>query len=232
MYGEFFYSAVDRQLFLDENEFAQIFSDLFPNLKTTKLRLAEWQEVRRLVGRPRRLSQDFLNEERKALAARRRKIRAIYNGTCMTLAADHDLPKKLPRQPVVGMKVYARIRAPKDGVYAGTIDAILNEGYRVQFEKQEVIPTSVVHVSFSSFSNAIFILCLFAGHRGYDREPARIALNQLFSRDEFCVQQVCSRAEPQQADFCHRSAQIAARQHDKLAKSTADLHFSIAIAFR
>ncbi|KAI6224369.1 DIRP domain-containing protein [Aphelenchoides fujianensis] len=116
VFCEFFYSAVDRQLFLEENEFTQLIQDSFPNLKTMRMRLPEWREVRRLIGKPRRLSQ------------------------CLTLAADHDLPKKLPRQPVVGMKVYARIRTPKDGIYAGTIDAIHTDGYRVTFEKEEMIP--------------------------------------------------------------------------------------------
>ncbi|KAI6216131.1 Protein lin-9 [Aphelenchoides besseyi] len=140
VFCEFFYSAVDRQLFLDENEFSQLISDSFPNLKTTRMRLAEWREIRRLIGKPRRLSQAFLDEERRALESKRRKIRQIYSGQCLSLPQDHDLPKKLPRQPVVGMKVYARIREPKDGIYAGTIDAILNDGYRVTFEKEEMIP--------------------------------------------------------------------------------------------
>lgn len=46
----------------------------------------------------------------------------------------------------LGVRVYARIRMPKDGVYAGTIDAILNDGYRVTFEKEEMIPPMVVPV--------------------------------------------------------------------------------------
>ena len=160
VFGEFFNSAVDRSLLVDENEYAHVIADSFPNLKTTKLRSTEWQEVRRLLGRPRRFSQNFLDEERKALAARRRKIRAIYNGVCMMLPADYNLPKRLPQQPVVGMKVYARIREPKDGVYEGTIDAIHRECYRVQFEKQELIPTSVVDVNFNAFSLSCFrIFC-------------------------------------------------------------------------
>jgi hypothetical protein len=139
VFCEFFYSAVDKQLFLEENEFAQLVQDSFPNLKTLKLRLPEWRAVRRLIGKPRRLSQGFLREELKSLETKRRLIREIYSGSRLTLPADYDLPKKLPRQLSVGMKVYARIREPKDGIYAGTIDAISEDGYRVMFEKEEMI---------------------------------------------------------------------------------------------
>ncbi|CAD5213474.1 unnamed protein product [Bursaphelenchus xylophilus] len=142
--SEFFYSAVDRQIFLDENEFVQLIQDTFPNLKTFKLRLSEWREIRRLIGKPRRFSQSFLDEERRALNYKRKKIRQLYSGQCCRLPPDNDLPKRLPRQYVVGCKVFARIRHPKEGIYAGTIDAILNEGYRVVFEKEEMIPPSVV----------------------------------------------------------------------------------------
>ncbi|KAI6176361.1 DIRP domain-containing protein [Aphelenchoides bicaudatus] len=139
VFCEFFYSAVDKQLFLEENEFSQLVQDSFPNLKTTKLRLPEWRTVRRLIGKPRRLSQVFLREELRSLETKRRLIREIYNGTRLTLPPDYDLPKKLPRQLSVGMKVYARIREPKDGIYAGTIDAVTEDGYRVMFEKEEMI---------------------------------------------------------------------------------------------
>lgn len=112
-----------------------------------KLRLSEWREIRRLIGKPRRLSQVFLKEERDSLDYKRKKIRDIYNGVCLSLPNDYDLPKKLPRQLSVGMKVYARIREPKDGIYAGTIDAISDEGYRVLFDKEEMINARPVAVS-------------------------------------------------------------------------------------
>lgn len=43
----------------------------FPNLKCSKLRKQEWREIRRLIGKPRRCSQVFLNEERESLEAKR-----------------------------------------------------------------------------------------------------------------------------------------------------------------
>lgn len=71
VFCEFFYSGVDQQLFLAENEFSQLMKESFPNLKCSKLRKQEWREIRRLIGKPRRCSQVFLNEERESLEAKR-----------------------------------------------------------------------------------------------------------------------------------------------------------------
>lgn len=76
------------------------------------------------------------------------KIRAIYNGSCTSLGPEAvDLPVMLPRPPVVGMKIYARVRSPKDGIYAGTVDAVIDDGYRVVFDKEEMIPPCIVKVN-------------------------------------------------------------------------------------
>uniref|UniRef100_A0A915LKB7 DIRP domain-containing protein n=1 Tax=Meloidogyne javanica TaxID=6303 RepID=A0A915LKB7_MELJA len=110
------------------------------------MRKPEWREVRKLVGRPRRCSQAFLNEEREALEEKRQKIRQIYEGTCSSIDEDSiDLPSYLPRPPVLGQRIYARVHNPKDGIYAGSIDAVsAGEGsYRVIFE-DSTIPPSVI----------------------------------------------------------------------------------------
>lgn len=63
----------------------------------------------------------------------------------MTLPPDAmDLPLRLPRPLVVGAKIYARVRQPKDGIYAGTIDAVLPDSYRVVFDKEEMIPPMII----------------------------------------------------------------------------------------
>ncbi|CAI4231096.1 unnamed protein product [Auanema sp. JU1783] len=139
---EFFYSAVDEQLFLADNEFQQVLQESFPNLKTMMLNKQQWRTIRRLLGKPRRCSPQFFNEERASLESKRSKIRSIYEATFFSNPnADYsDLPLKLPRPLVVGMRVYARIHSPKDGIYGGTIDAVLKNGYRVIFEKEDLIP--------------------------------------------------------------------------------------------
>jgi len=55
-----------------------------------------------------------------------------------------DLPTRLPRPLVVGAKIYARVRSPKDGIYSGTIDAVLPDSYRVLFDKEEMIPAMLI----------------------------------------------------------------------------------------
>lgn len=143
---EFFYSAVDEQLFLADNEFSQIMQESFPNLKTMMLNKQEWRTIRRLLGKPRRCSPLFFSEERAALDQKRAKIRSIYAGTYLSQPNYDvsDLPMRLPRPLQVGMRVYARITLPKDGLYSGTIDAVLTNGYRIIFEKEDMLEPKVV----------------------------------------------------------------------------------------
>lgn len=61
----------------------------------------------------------------------------------MTLEGDLEIPSKIPQPLVVGHKVFARVRSPKDGVFVGTIDAVMDGRYRVLFEK-DVIPPLIV----------------------------------------------------------------------------------------
>ncbi|CAD6198537.1 unnamed protein product [Caenorhabditis auriculariae] len=143
--SEFFYSGVDEQLFLGDNEFAQIIREGFPNLKTLMLNKPEWRTIRRLLGKPRRCSQLFFDEERRTLEMKRSKIRGIYEGTYLH---DHsfdisDLPNKLPRPLVVGMRVFALVSSAMEGLYAGTIDALIPNGYRIVFESPNLPPAEV-----------------------------------------------------------------------------------------
>lgn len=200
VYCEFFYSGVDQQLFLGDNEFGQLLREMFPNLCTLKLCRPEWRAIRRMIGKPRRCSDAFLNEERESLEAKRwvhwttiirlvvqvscsmqqggcyskggstaalgrffhfftlvilsllidqisfcrAKIRQIYDGSLMNVPPGCELPLRLPRPLVIGAKIYARVRSPKDGIYAGTIDAILPDSYRVVFDKEEMIPPMII----------------------------------------------------------------------------------------
>lgn len=80
VYCEFFYSDIDRELLLSESEFRLCLRDSFPNLKTRNLTRTEWRQIRRLIGKPRRCSQAFFDEERQVLEQKRRRIRDIYKG--------------------------------------------------------------------------------------------------------------------------------------------------------
>ncbi|CAB3403401.1 unnamed protein product [Caenorhabditis bovis] len=142
---EFFYSGVDEQIFLGENEFVNILKDMFPNLKTYLLNKTEWRTIRRLMGKPRRCSDTFFEEERQYLEMKRSRIRSVYAGTYLNDPTIDlkDLPSKLPRPLIVGNRVYARVRNPRDGIYIGTIDALLPKGYRVVFDNRDVPPTII-----------------------------------------------------------------------------------------
>lgn len=80
VYCEFFYSDIDRELLLSESEFRLCLRESFPNLKTRNLTRTEWRKIRRLIGKPRRCSQAFFDEERQVLEQKRRRIRDIYKG--------------------------------------------------------------------------------------------------------------------------------------------------------
>ncbi|KJH46970.1 dirp [Dictyocaulus viviparus] len=161
---EFFYSGVDEQLFLGDNEFRQLIREAFPNLKTTLMNKQEWRVIRRLLGKPRRCSTTFFDEERQILDQRRRKVRGIYDGS-YTMSANCDLsdmPPNLPAPLVVGMKVYARLRTPKDGIYGGTIDALVSGGggYRIVFDKEDMIPPAFVPDSEVMYDGSLELLSL------------------------------------------------------------------------
>lgn len=82
-----------------------------------------------------------------SLEGKRAKIRQVYEGTLVTMTPDMvDLPARLPRPLSVGAKIYARVRSPKDGIYAGTIDAVLPDSYRIVFDKEDMIPAMIIRV--------------------------------------------------------------------------------------
>lgn len=79
----------------------------------------------------------------------------------MSLSSDSlDLPLRLPRPLVVGAKIYARVRQPKDGIYAGTIDAVLPDSYRVVFDKEEMIPPQIIKDSEVMSEQRVTVLIL------------------------------------------------------------------------
>lgn len=88
---EFFYSAIDEQIFKEENEFASILRESFPNLKSWNLTRVEWRTIRRLLGKPRRCSKVFFEEERMYLEEKRMKIRSVYEGSYLNVSGSVDV---------------------------------------------------------------------------------------------------------------------------------------------
>ncbi len=50
---------------------------MFPYLKSRLLTVYEWRIIKRMIGKPRRCSRVFFNEERTLLAEKRNKVRDI-----------------------------------------------------------------------------------------------------------------------------------------------------------
>lgn len=137
--NEWFYSSIDQVLFLDENEFSYCLRESFPQLKTRHLTRVQWAQIRRLMGKPRRCSAAFFEEERATLNAKRNKIRYLQQNKVADLENYKDLPSNIPQQLVVGTKVTALIDSNKY-LYTGTIEGInpANNTYRVNFDKPEL----------------------------------------------------------------------------------------------
>lgn len=134
---EWFYSFIDKSLFDGENDFQICLKASFPQLKTRMLTRAEWSKIRSMMGKPRRCSQAFFNEERTELARRRQKIRLLQTRKSGDANFVKDLPTEIPLPLPVGTKVYARLRAPQDGIFTGSVDAVdsLTSTYRITFDR-------------------------------------------------------------------------------------------------
>ncbi|XP_062345316.1 protein lin-9 homolog isoform X3 [Cinclus cinclus] len=134
---EWFYSNIDKPLFEGDNDFCICLKESFPTLKTRKLTRVEWGKIRRLMGKPRRCSSAFFEEERSALKQKRQKIRLLQQRKVADLSQFKDLPEEIPLPLVIGTKVTARLRGVHDGLFTGQIDAVdtLNATYRVTFDR-------------------------------------------------------------------------------------------------
>ncbi|XP_055539905.1 protein lin-9 homolog [Wyeomyia smithii] len=134
---EWFYSNIDRSLFDGENDFQSCVREMYPDLKTRFLTRAEWNKIRRTMGKPRRCSAAFFEEERRELERKRQKIRLLQAKRSGDVSFIRDLPREIPQPLSVGTKVTARLRAPQDGLFTGTVDAIdvMSSSYRISFDR-------------------------------------------------------------------------------------------------
>ncbi|XP_037723529.1 uncharacterized protein LOC119555909 [Drosophila subpulchrella] len=138
--AEWFYSYIDKPLFDCRDEFMNHVNELAPRLGTRSLNRHEWVNIRRRMGRPRRCSANFFSEERKELDRKRQLMRTLQSrkpGEFKDSMLLSDMPEKIPMPLPLGTKVTARLRAPQDGIFAGTVAAYdsLNAMYRVTFER-------------------------------------------------------------------------------------------------
>lgn len=137
---EFFYSNIDKSVFLGKNEFEMYLVETFPRLKTRMMTKTEWSKVRRSFGKPRRCSAKFFEEERIELERKRQKIRLLQSRKTGDHSFVCDLPSEIPVPFTIGTKVTARLRTPQDGLFTGTIEGLVHKShsYRITFERQGI----------------------------------------------------------------------------------------------
>nr|XP_045606145.1 protein lin-9 homolog isoform X3 [Procambarus clarkii] len=142
VYFEWFYSNIDKPLFGGENDFQVVLKEAFPELRTRKLTRRQWGMIRRMMGKPRRCSQAFFQEECQSLDKKRHVLRLLQQRkiTDITSLKDFPLPSQIPMQLVIGTKVTARIRKPENGLYTGVIDAVdtSDNTYRITFDRHGI----------------------------------------------------------------------------------------------
>jgi len=137
IYYEWFYSNIDKPL-LYESDFMMCVQDFFPSFKIKTMTRTEWCMLRRMMGKPRRCSQNFFDEEIRELDRRRRKIRLLQQRKARDELLFKDIPDEIPLQLTVGTKVTAMLRNnTEDGLFNGTIEAldVSNNTYRIHFDK-------------------------------------------------------------------------------------------------
>ncbi|XP_045113285.1 protein lin-9 homolog isoform X1 [Portunus trituberculatus] len=142
VYFEWFYSNIDKPLFGGENDFQIVLKEAFPDLRTRRLTRRQWGMIRRMMGKPRRCSQAFFQEECQSLDKKRHVLRLLQQRkiTDINSLKDFPLPDQIPMQLVIGTKVTARIRKPENGLYTGVIDAVdtSDNTYRITFDRHGI----------------------------------------------------------------------------------------------
>lgn len=137
IYYEWFYSNIDKPL-LCESDFMMCVQDFFPSFKIKTMTRTEWCLLRRMMGKPRRCSQNFFDEEIRELDRRRKKIRLLQQRKARDELLFKDIPDEIPLQLTVGTKITAMLRSStEDGLFNGTIEAldVSNNTYRIHFDK-------------------------------------------------------------------------------------------------
>ncbi|KAK9820084.1 hypothetical protein WJX72_005985 [[Myrmecia] bisecta] len=128
---EFFYSAIDRPWFT-RSELQDYLSHM-GMAHVERLTRTEWGIIRASLGRPRRLSLNFLREERAKLEAYRENVRAKYDEVGLGGEAPADLPRALQ----VAQRVTARHPVTQQ-LHDGDVLTVAPTSCRIQFDRREL----------------------------------------------------------------------------------------------
>lgn len=130
---EWFYSAIDYPWFA-KSEFVEYLNHVKLG-HVPRLTRVEWGVIRSSLGKPRRLSKQFLHEEREKLFKYRHSVRQHYDE--LRSGVREGLPTDLARPLAVGQRVIAC--HPKTGeLHEGSVLTVDYHRCRVNFDRPEL----------------------------------------------------------------------------------------------
>ncbi|KAJ4974391.1 hypothetical protein NE237_007565 [Protea cynaroides] len=127
---EWFYSAIDYPWFA-KREFVEYLNHVGLG-HITRLTRVEWGVIRSSLGKPRRLSEQFLREEKAKLEQYRESVRTHY--TELRAGVREGLPTDLARPLSVGQRVIACHPKTRE-IHDGSILTVDRNRCRVQFDR-------------------------------------------------------------------------------------------------
>ncbi|KAK3159984.1 hypothetical protein QOZ80_1BG0053760 [Eleusine coracana subsp. coracana] len=130
---EWFYSAIDYPWFA-KSEFVEYLNHVKLG-HVPRLTRVEWGVIRSSLGKPRRLSKQFLHEEREKLSQYRDSVRQHYAE--LRSGIREGLPTDLARPLAVGQRVIACHPKTRE-LHDGNVLTVDNNRCRVQFDRPEL----------------------------------------------------------------------------------------------
>ncbi|KAJ3704051.1 hypothetical protein LUZ61_007756 [Rhynchospora tenuis] len=130
---EWFYSAIDYPWFA-QNEFVEYLKHVKLG-HIPRLTREEWGVIRGSLGKPRRLSAFFLNEERVKLAKYRQSVKEHYSS--LLTGKLEGLPNDLAQPLTVGQRVIACHPKFRE-LHDGSVLTVDGDRCRVQFDRPEL----------------------------------------------------------------------------------------------
>ncbi|WOL02517.1 protein ALWAYS EARLY 2-like isoform X2 [Canna indica] len=130
---EWFYSAIDYPWFA-KSEFVEYLNHVRLG-HIPRLTRVEWGVIRSSLGKPRRLSKQFLDEEREKLEQYRESVRTHYAE--LRAGLKEGLPADLARPLSVGQRVIACHPRTRE-LHDGSVLTVDRNRCRVQFDRHEL----------------------------------------------------------------------------------------------
>ncbi|OIS96765.1 PREDICTED: protein ALWAYS EARLY 3 [Nicotiana attenuata] len=130
---EWFYSAIDYPWFA-KRDFVEYLNHVGLG-HVPRLTRVEWGVIRSSLGKPRRFSEQFLNEEKEKLNQYRESVRTHY--TELREGTREGLPTDLARPLSVGQRVIA-IHPKTREIHDGSVLTVDRSRCRVQFDRPEL----------------------------------------------------------------------------------------------